>query len=119
MKHNAFRSLLSAIKLAVDRNRQPGRFLLAGSANPLPRINESLAGRVKIAQLPPLTEAEKAGQAGGFVSALLEGAFRPGIGSRASVAGPTLAQRMATGGYFVALARSPVHARSMAPTISS
>lgn len=51
MKHNAFRSLLSVIKLAVDRNRQPGRFLLAGSA--MPRINESLAGRVKIAQLCP------------------------------------------------------------------
>jgi hypothetical protein len=35
--------LFPAIKLAVDRNRQPGRFLLTGSANilTLPRLSES------------------------------------------------------------------------------
>src|SRR6476620_10562704 len=38
--------LLTAIKRAVDRSRQPGRFLLTGSANLLllPGVSESLAG---------------------------------------------------------------------------
>jgi len=42
--------LLRAIKAEVDRNRAPGRFLLTGSANLLllPKVKESLAGRVEI-----------------------------------------------------------------------
>ena len=40
--------LLPAIKLAADRNRHPGHFLLTGSANLLflPTVTESLAGRM-------------------------------------------------------------------------
>ena len=54
-------ALLPAIKCAVDRDRRPGRFLLTGSANLLlvPTVTESLAGRMEIVQLQPLTEAEK------------------------------------------------------------
>ena len=65
--------LLPAIKLAVDGDRRPGRFLLTGSANLLllPNVTESLARRMEIVQLQPLTEAEKARSAGGFVAALL------------------------------------------------
>src|SRR5437867_601085 len=42
--------LLPAIKLRVDRERRAGMFLLTGSANVLnlPRISESLAGRMEI-----------------------------------------------------------------------
>ena len=42
--------LFMAIKAAVDRGRQPGRFLLTGSADVmlLPRLSESLAGRMEI-----------------------------------------------------------------------
>ena len=106
-------TLFPAIKLAVDQNRKSGRFLLTGSANLLllPSVTESLAGRMEITQLHPLTEAEKEGRAGGFVSALLKGDFQPGIGNRDSPAGSTLAQRMVAGGYPVALTRSPVRAR--------
>lgn len=41
--------LALAIKLAVDRRREPGRFLLTGSANVLhvPNLSDSLAGRMK------------------------------------------------------------------------
>ena len=105
--------LFPAIKLAVDQNRKSGRFLLTGSANLLllSGVTESLAGRMEITQLHPLTEAEKAGRTGGFVSALMKGDFHPGIGNRDSAAGPTLAQRMVAGGYPVALTRNPVRAR--------
>ena len=52
--------LLRAIKLSVDQNRQPGRFLLTGSANllTLPKIGDSLAGRMEILTLLPLSLAE-------------------------------------------------------------
>ncbi|MCV2219371.1 ATP-binding protein [Thauera sp. Sel9] len=55
--------LFLAIKAAVDRNRQPGRFLLTGSANVmlLPALADSLAGRMEIVQLTPLSCAEQAG----------------------------------------------------------
>ena len=61
-------ALLSAIKRAVDQDRHPGRFLLTGSANLLlvPTVTESLAGRMEMAQLHPLTEAEKERQPGRF-----------------------------------------------------
>ena len=57
--------LFLAIKAAVDRNRQPGRFLLTGSADVLllPGIADSLAGRVEILSLWPLSCAEQADSA--------------------------------------------------------
>lgn len=56
--------LFLAIKAAVDRNRQPGAFLLTGSANVLllPGIADSLAGRMEVLSLWPLSSAEMAGQ---------------------------------------------------------
>lgn len=52
--------LLLAIKAAVDRDRRPGRFILTGSANvlTLPRVAESLAGRVEVQTLWPLAQTE-------------------------------------------------------------
>lgn len=52
--------LLRAIKLSVDRDRKPGRFLLTGSANllALPQIGDSLAGRMEVLTLLPLSLAE-------------------------------------------------------------
>ena len=105
--------LLPAIKLAVDRDRRPGRFLLTGSANLLllPSVTESLAGRMEIAQLHPLTEAEKERNPGQFVAALLAGALRPQMAARQSKAGPTLPERLVAGGYPEPLTRSPARAR--------
>ena len=50
------------IKAEVDRDRKPGRFLLTGSANVLllPRIADSLAGRMQVLSLWPLSSAEMA-----------------------------------------------------------
>jgi predicted AAA+ superfamily ATPase len=52
--------LLRAIKESIDNDRRPGRFLLTGSANilTLPKISESLAGRMEIVTLLPLSRAE-------------------------------------------------------------
>jgi predicted AAA+ superfamily ATPase len=56
--------LLRAIKLRVDRDREAGQYLLTGSANllALRRVTESLAGRVAVHELGPLSWSELDGQ---------------------------------------------------------
>jgi hypothetical protein len=65
--------LFPAIKMSVDRDRRPGRFLLTGSANVLllPQISESLAGRMELITLLPLSQGELHGQRERF----LDGVF--------------------------------------------
>lgn len=62
--------LLMALKLVIDRDRRPGRFLLTGSANlmALPQIADSLAGRVDILTLLPLSHSELARRPNDFLS---------------------------------------------------
>lgn len=52
--------LFRTIKHSVDKNRKPGRFLLTGSANVmlLPKLSDSLAGRMEILTLWPLSQQE-------------------------------------------------------------
>ncbi|MYE67913.1 MAG: ATP-binding protein, partial [Acidimicrobiia bacterium] len=54
--------LVRAIKLAVDLDPAPGRFLITGSTNFLtvPTLSESLAGRVGIIELWPFSQGELA-----------------------------------------------------------
>ncbi len=53
-------ALLPAVKLRIDRNRHAGMFLLTGSANvlTLPKVAESLAGRMEIHTLWPFSQGE-------------------------------------------------------------
>lgn len=71
--------LFPALKMAVDRDRTPGRFLLTGSADIflLPALSESLAGRMEILTLWPLSQGEIEGVVEGFVDALFSASFRP------------------------------------------
>jgi len=52
--------LIPSIKMAVDDDKRPGRFLITGSANfhNLPAITESLAGRISTIRLRPLSNGE-------------------------------------------------------------
>lgn len=71
--------LMRAIKVAVDRDRRPGRFLLTESANLLllPQLSDSLAGRMEVVHLQPLTEAEKGRAGGKFIETFLAGGIEP------------------------------------------
>ena len=64
-----------AIKANVDRDQRPGRFLLTGSAYVLtiPRLADSLAGRMQIIRLYPFTQGELLGKEEHFVDTLLAG----------------------------------------------
>lgn len=66
-----------AIKTAVDIDRTPGRFLLNGSANVLvlPKLSESLAGRIEISTLWPLSQGEIDGHEDAFIDAVFEARF--------------------------------------------
>ncbi|EQD40245.1 ATPase, AAA+ superfamily [mine drainage metagenome] len=97
-------ALFAALKIAVDRKRVPGRFILTGSANVLlvPKLADSLAGRMQILRLHPLAQCELARHAPGFLDALFKGRFKFRQSERL---GNQLAQRIAAGGYPAALTR--------------
>lgn len=98
-------SLFTALKVSVDRDRRPGRFLLTGSANVLlvPTLADSLAGRMEIIRLFPFAQCEIEGGAPTFLDALFDAGFKT---RRADRLGPRLAERIAAGGYPAALARA-------------
>ena len=96
--------LFPAIKLAVDKDRQPGRFLLTGSANvmTLPRLSESLAGRMEIIPLFPFSAGELAGIAERFLPRLFAGTIAK---SKSPSAREDMAARLTRGGYPEAIQR--------------
>ena len=103
--------LFAAVKLAVDRRRTAGRFILTGSANVLlvPKLADSLAGRMQILRLHPLAQSELGRREPGFLEALFAGKFKTGRTER--LAGQ-LVERIVAGGYPAALARPSGHRRS-------
>jgi len=103
--------LFPAIKLLVDRDRCPGRFLLTGSANVLllPQISESLAGRMEILTLWPFSAGELAGKPEGFLAGLLSPEPRFKAGERLDRA--AYLQKIVDGGYPEALARRTARRR--------
>jgi predicted AAA+ superfamily ATPase len=97
---------LRAIKLEVDRARQPGRFLLTGSANPmlLPKLSDALVGRMEVVSLYPFSQGEWAGRPERFVDL----AFAPGAWPqhRATMDRNALLQAALRGGYPEMLTRT-------------
>jgi uncharacterized protein len=70
--------LFLPIKASVDRDRRPGRFLLTGSANvlTLPAIADSLAGRMEILSLQPLSQGEIESRTETFIEAVFADDFK-------------------------------------------
>ncbi len=106
-------ALFPAIKASVDRNREPGRFLLTGSANVLllPTISESLAGRIELLTLWPLSQAEMEDSPRNFI----DDAFSPGVhpwSQRKVEADSSLWTRVQLGGYPEVQARESSRRRS-------
>lgn len=90
--------LLRAIKRSVDDDRRPGRFLLTGSANvlALPRVSESLAGRMEVVSLLPLSQVEVRGGKPSFLKTAFAGRI---VRPRHILAGDDLVNTVLTGGY--------------------
>ena len=96
--------LLLAIKRSVDEDYRPGRFLLTGSANvmTLPRVADSLAGRIETIRMLPLARAEIAGTPPTFLERLFEGRLER---ERMVVIGDDLVRLALLGGFPEAIER--------------
>ena len=99
--------LFRSIKEMIDSDRRPGRLMLTGSANVLllPELSDSLAGRMEILRLGPLTQAEIARSQAPPV--FLDAAFgASGHVQHAQRQGDDLIRRVVTGGFPPAVLRS-------------
>jgi predicted AAA+ superfamily ATPase len=104
--------LFTSLKAQIDARRKPGRFILTGSANVLlvPKLADSLAGRIAILRLHPLAQVELSGRTSDFLPALFSSAFKAGQSGRRL--GRMMAERVAAGGYPAALARATSRRRT-------
>ncbi len=95
--------LFLALKLTVDRDRTPGRFLLTGSSNVLllPTLADSLAGRMAIVRLHPLAQCELERASPFFLERLVAGRFPV---AKCARQGHALATRIVKGGFPAMLA---------------
>jgi len=96
--------LLLAIKSLVDDDKTPGRFLLTGSANlmTIPKIADSLAGRMEVVRLLPLSQAEIGGARSNFIDRAFAGE-KPAADQM--TIGKDLVETVLSGGYPEALGR--------------
>ena len=104
-------ALFPALKIEIDRRRAPGRFLLTGSTHVLlvPRLSESLAGRLQTLRLHPLAQCELEQRDPHFLDALFAGDFAIEQSERL---GAQLPDRIVAGGYPAALVRPPGRRRA-------
>lgn len=93
-----------AIKSFVDKNRKAGKFILTGSANVLllPKVSESLAGRIEILNLFPLSQCELSNANINLIDELFGNDLKP---NNVLHKKNNLANKVATGGFPEMLAR--------------
>ncbi|MFZ0157809.1 MAG: ATP-binding protein [Kineosporiaceae bacterium] len=98
--------LVLALKLVVDRDQRPGRFLLTGSANllRLPAMQDSLAGRAESLDLFGFSQGELSGRRERFVDRLLAG--EDFTAHRSDMTRPDYIDVACAGGYPEALSRT-------------
>ena len=92
--------LFLPLKVEVDKHRRPGKYLLTGSANALllPKIADSLAGRMQILTLWALAEAEINTIPPTFIDQLFSPTFTTKF-NLPELPRRDLLQRMVRGGY--------------------
>jgi predicted AAA+ superfamily ATPase len=97
--------LLLAIKKVVDDDNRPGHFLLTGSANvlTLPKVADSLAGRMETIRMLPLAHSEIIGRPSAFLTNLFSGKSQK---CRDVVVADALVELALTGGFPEAIDRA-------------
>lgn len=93
-----------AIKLVVDRSRQPGMFLLTGSASAivLPELYDAMVGRMFIEELCPLSQGEFVGTKEDFFKYVFEEDWKTILAKNSSKNRKeklSLEERIIRGGY--------------------
>jgi predicted AAA+ superfamily ATPase len=108
-------AVLDAIKAELNRDSRPGRFVLTGSTSwtTLPRAAQSLTGRARVVNVPPLTqhELESGTTRPSFVDRLLADPESVLDGPPGATDRPGYAGRALAGGFPIAL-RRPAETRA-------
>ena len=106
--------LFLPLKSAVDKNRRAGSFLLTGSANVLflPKVADSLAGRMEVLTLRPLSQGEIEGNRENFIDWACGDDFKlpPAVAAEER---ENLFQRMFAGGFPEAIERRTAARRAV------
>ncbi|CAM5289175.1 putative AAA+ superfamily ATPase [Aquamicrobium terrae] len=104
--------LMLAIKESVDRNVEPGRFLLTGSANlsTMPMVADSLAGRMATISLLPFAQSEIRSTPGRLLDRMFAG--EEPVAAENSPLGEELVALVLRGGYPEALRRTAAARRT-------
>lgn len=104
--------LMLAIKESVDRNVEPGRFLLTGSANlsTMPMVADSLAGRMATISLLPFAQSEIRSTPGRLLDRVFAG--EEPVAAENSPLGEELVALVLRGGYPEALRRTAAARRT-------
>lgn len=98
--------IFRSIKYEVDRDRRPGTFILTGSANVLllPRLSDSLVGRMEVLTLWPLSQGELSGMRERFIDAAFDPA--PPVLGPSRMRGRDIIDRVLEGGFPEVVGRS-------------
>jgi predicted AAA+ superfamily ATPase len=99
--------LLRPIKLAVDLDPTPGRFLLTGSSQilALRSLPDALPGRMEIIELWPFSQGEITGGPDRFIDAAFD--LGPALAYESDLRRRDYLERVVTGGFPEAVKRSP------------
>lgn len=90
--------LFLPLKESVDKNRQPGRFILTGSSNVmmLPKLADTLAGRMQVIALWPLSQGELRSRKEKFIDLAFSNKPLPQV---KEISLPDLVSLLMVGGY--------------------
>lgn len=105
--------LLLAIKVAVDADPRPGRFLLTGSSRllGLRDLPDTLVGRMETVELYPFSQGEIDGTPDGFVDAVFR--YGPSIRHQSAISRVDYTERIVRGGLPEAVARNDPRRRGI------
>ena len=99
--------LFRSIKVVVDTDPRPGRFLLTGSAQVLAlrALPDALPGRMEIIELWPFSQGEQRGTADGFVDAVFT--HGPTLSRTSQLRKRDYLEALVRGGFPEAVRRTP------------
>jgi predicted AAA+ superfamily ATPase len=106
--------ILDAIKAELNRDLRPGRFVLTGSTRyeALPLAAQSLAGRLHLLSVWPLSQAEIAGNRENLLEVLFLDPSAAVTSSRSTTTRTNYIARIIAGGFPIPLARTTTTSRN-------
>lgn len=89
------------LKLSIDEDRRPGRFILTGSTSALflPKLADAMVGRMRIHTMFPFSQGELEGKTEGFIDWCFSNKTLPHENPSDFISKSEIASRIARGGF--------------------